>query len=86
MTREESLGSSLALDPLPYSVVRMSGTLKNENKMDDSAAFKKNSCIIRKLVNFINLGTPSPVSYGMLESTLLFNKTTFPVISLLVQN
>ena len=36
MTREESLGSSLALDPLPYSVVRMSGTLKNENKMDDS--------------------------------------------------
>ena len=52
MTREESLGSSLALDPLPYSVVRMSGTLKNENKMDDSAAFKKNSCIIRKLVNF----------------------------------
>jgi len=53
MTREESLGSSLALDPLPYSVVRMSGTLKNENKMDDSAAFKKNSCIIRKLVNFI---------------------------------
>ena len=47
MTREESLGSSLALDPLPCSVVRMSGTLKNENKMDDSAAFTECSSQLR---------------------------------------
>lgn len=46
MTREESLGSSLALDPLPYCVVRMSGTLKNENKMDDSAAFKRTLALL----------------------------------------
>ena len=47
MTGEVSLGSSLALDPLLWSVVRMSGTLNWNKKVDDDVAeLAKNTCII----------------------------------------
>ena len=47
MTGEVSLGSSSALDPLLWSVVRMYGTLKwNKKVVDDAAECTLNTCII----------------------------------------
>ena len=93
MTGEGSLGSSSALDPLLWSVVRMSGTLKWKKRwmMTPPKAHRTLA-----LLDFVNLFWELSSSNGILQLTgtkwrcnvchkKLFNKRNFPLVSQLAQ-